>query len=122
MVADPFRFGDAIAAKRDVEIVTEPRGQGDMPPFPEVWYRGREVWEIEVVTKVDTEEFRGPSGDIGIAGEVGIDLDGEEDGGDHERAACCGFRGGIGTGNVGGKSICNNHFLKEPPDNELYSF
>ncbi len=38
LVADPFRFGDAIATKRDVEIVTEPGGQGDMPPFPEVWY------------------------------------------------------------------------------------
>ena len=64
LVTDPFGFGDTIATKRDVEIVTEPGGEGDVPTFPEVRYRSREIWEIEVVTKVDTEEFCGAACDI----------------------------------------------------------
>ena len=55
LVADPFRLADAIAAQRDVEIVAEPRGEGDVPSFPEVRYRRREVWEIEVVAQVYAE-------------------------------------------------------------------
>ena len=35
LVADPFRLADAIAAQRDVEIIAEPGGEGDMPTFPE---------------------------------------------------------------------------------------
>ena len=38
LIADPFRFAYAIASQRDVEIVSEPCGQGDVPPFPEVGY------------------------------------------------------------------------------------
>ena len=46
-----------------------------MPTFPEVRYRRREIREIEVVAKVDAEEFGGAARDVGIAGEVCVYLD-----------------------------------------------
>src|SRR5262249_20773715 len=68
----------AVSAERDVEIVPKPAGQGDVPPLPEVRDGIREVRPLEVGHEVDSHDFRGADRDMGVSGEVAVDLKREE--------------------------------------------
>lgn len=86
-VADAHHQGAAAASQRDVEVIAEPGGEGDVPPPPELCDVAREVGVGEVAHQVDAEEAGGTDGDVGVAGEVAVDLKGEEEGSQHQRAA-----------------------------------
>ena len=64
----------AVAAQRDVEVILQPRGEGDMPAAPELGDRGRLVGRVEVDVEPEAEEERQPDSHVGIAREVAIDL------------------------------------------------
>ena len=77
-VADGFAFAAPTASQGDIDIIAEPGHEGDMPPAPELSYTTGEVRETEVITETDTEQLCGSDSDIGITGEVAIDLEGEQ--------------------------------------------
>ena len=73
----------AVAAEGDVQIVLEPVAERDVPAFPEAGGVGGFVGRIEVEREVEAHEHGYAGGDVGVAGEVGIDLEGvEEEGGE----------------------------------------
>ena len=86
-VAYDFGLADAAAAEGDIDVVAEPGGEGDVPAAPELGDVAAEVGHVEVAPQADTEEFGAADGDVAIAGEVAVDLEGKEDGGKDERGA-----------------------------------
>ena len=70
--------GVAVAAQGDVEVVLQPVAEGDMPAFPEPGGVGGLVGRVEVERQVEAHEHGYADGNVGIAGEVGIDLQGVE--------------------------------------------
>lgn len=55
-----------------------------MPTTPELGYVAREVGVVEVAHQSDAKQLGGAYRDVGIAGEVAVNLEGERDGGDEQ--------------------------------------
>lgn len=115
-VAEDLPPGAAAAAEGDVDVVAEPGGEGDVPSAPELGDVAAEVRAGEVLPEADAEELRRADGHVGVAGEVGVDLEGVEDGSKQERAA--GLRLNIGPDlvNVLGAAVGDDDFLEEAPE------
>lgn len=64
----------AVASKRDVEVVLKPFGEGDVPPLPELSGVTGLVRRVEVLRQIEAHQHSDTCGDVGVAGEVGIDL------------------------------------------------
>ena len=67
----------AVASQRDVKVIAQPLREADVPSAPEVLGAGREIGEVEVQRELEAQALGDPSGDVGIAGEVAVDLEGE---------------------------------------------
>ncbi len=65
----------AVAAQRHVQVVPEPPRQADVPAAPEVGHAGGEVRMVEVLHEPEAHDPRHPAGDVGVAGEVAVDLE-----------------------------------------------
>lgn len=68
--------GVAVAANGDIEIILQPVGERHVPAFPKACGVGGLVGRIEVFGQVESHKHGHADGDIGIAREVGIDLEG----------------------------------------------
>ena len=66
----------AVAAERNIDIVTEPVGQGHVPAPPEISDGAGNVRVIEVLKEIKAEHLAKTDCHIGIAAEVKIDLEG----------------------------------------------
>ena len=80
-----------VATERDVEVVAEPCGEGDVPALPEVGEADGSVGVAEVVLNGETEAEGDTDGAGGVAREVAEDLAGESEGanpGIHKADAC----------------------------------
>src|SRR5438067_3505500 len=70
----------AIAAESLVKVVAEPGRKTDVPAPPEIARILREIWKVEVQHQIDAEQLRNTSRDVGVAGEVAVDLHREQHG------------------------------------------
>src|SRR5437773_1975540 len=70
----------AIAAEADVEIISQPARQADVPPPPELPQVGGGIGQVEVPHDVKPEDTRGAPRDVRITREVAIDLSREGNG------------------------------------------
>ena len=59
----------------EVDVVAEPVGEGDVPAAPEVGDVEGLVGAVEVVGDGEAEEEAEAHGDVGVAGEVEVDLE-----------------------------------------------
>ena len=91
-VAHHLPLADTTAAQRDVDVVTEPGGQRDMPAAPELGNVAAEIGVGEVAAQADSEELGGTDGDIAVACEVAVNLESEEDSGHHMLATATSVR------------------------------
>ena len=71
------RRADVGAAERDVNVVANPGGQRDVPAPPEIRRGFREVGVIEVLDQLKSEQSRCAAGDVGVCGEIGVNLHAE---------------------------------------------
>ena len=78
----PTREFHAVAAEGDIDIVAEPRGEGDVPAAPEISNGAGGVGAIEVEREVVAQHARAADGDIGISAKITINLKGEANRGD----------------------------------------
>ena len=69
------------ASQWEVNMLTEPSGQSDMPTSPEVLDVGGEIWALKVYGDIDSEQFSHPNCDIGIPGEITVQLNTIKQGG-----------------------------------------
>lgn len=58
-----------------------------MPTPPKLGDATAEVWQVEVAHQSNSEQLGSTDGDVGIARKVSVDLEGEEDGGQQQRAS-----------------------------------
>ena len=103
----------AVAAEGDVEVVAQPARQRHVPAAPEVLQAQGDVGRVEVRREADAEEQRDADGDVGVAAEVGVDLervavDGEQD---LERAVVAG-RGEDLVDDGAGQEARHHHLLE----------
>src|SRR6516162_5125733 len=63
-----------VAPERNVEIISKPVGQRNMPALPEFAYRLGDVRENEVFEEAKSEHQSQANGHIGVAGEIKINL------------------------------------------------
>ena len=66
----------AVSSKRNVEVVFQPAGEGDVPAAPEFGDGRRFIGGVEVFVEMEAEQQSDTDGHIGVAGEVAIDLQG----------------------------------------------
>ena len=120
-VADGLGLGDAGSAEGDVEVVAEPGGEGDVPTPPELGDVAGEVGELEVGHQLEAEELGGADGDVGVPGEVPVDLEGEEDGAEDEGGA--GERLGVVETHVdvGRTGVGDDDLLEHAPEDEAHA-
>ena len=64
----------AVASQRDVEVVSQPRRERDVPTSPELGDGGRVVGGIEVLGEVEAHQKGQTDGHIRVAREVAVDL------------------------------------------------
>jgi acetamidase/formamidase len=77
----------AVAPERDVQVVTQPRRQRDVPRLPEGRDAVGQVRLAEVERQVEPQQLGAAPGDVGVAGEVAVDLDRERVDADHQADA-----------------------------------
>ena len=86
-----------------------------MPSTPELGYVAAEIWHVEIAAEPDAEEFGAPDGYVAVAGEVAVDLQREQHGGKEQRGPVVPVGMGKDFVHIKGAAVCNDHFLKEPP-------
>ena len=68
-----------VATEGDVEVISEPLRQGDVPASPELGDRPRCVGMVEIPGQVEAEQQAQADGHVRIPGEVEVDLQGKAD-------------------------------------------
>ena len=79
-VPNDINFAHTATAHGDIDIIAKPSCQGDVPSTPKLSDVAAEIRYIEVAHQLYSKEFGGAYGDVGIAREVAIDLESEENG------------------------------------------
>ena len=116
-VPDNLRLRAAAAAQRDIHVIPEPSGQGDVPTPPELGDIPAEIRNVEVPHQLDTEQLGCADGNIRITGEISVDLEGKENGGQQQRAAALRLVGGKHLIHKDGAVIGHDHLLEQAPEN-----
>jgi len=65
----------AEAGQREIQIIAQPIGEGDVPATPEVGNVLGGVGAIEVGRKRDAEQQGGAQGDVRVSGEIVVELE-----------------------------------------------
>ena len=79
--------GTSAAAEGNIHVISKPPGERDMPASPEFPDVCRKVGCPEIDGKPYPKERSRASGDIRVAGKIGVDLKGKEQGGGEGDAA-----------------------------------
>ena len=108
-----------IGGKRVEDIVLEPARETDMPAGPELRYCAGHIRQPEILHEPDAHDAGAAHGDVGVAGEVAVNLEGEHHGGQHDDRA----RGGLGIGvdrhHIGRQPVGDDHFFEETRKDDL---
>ena len=58
------------SSQRNVNVVSEPAAEGDMPPTPKLGHCTRHIWIIKILKKVKTQHPPKADGHIRVTGEI----------------------------------------------------
>ena len=103
----------AIAAQADIEVVTQPLRQADVPAPPELLRIDGEIGLSEIAHEAKAEHLGNAAGNVRIAGKVAIDLDREQPGGE-DHVGPGGIRAGIDRVDRGRDRIRDHDLLDQP--------
>ena len=105
-------------AERNIDIVLEPSGEGNVPAAPEVDEGGREVGTVEVHHQLEAEEPGHAAGGIGVAREIAIDLERKEDRSNPAGSPLVQRVVTKDAIDVKSEGVGHHHLLEEPVDDE----
>ena len=108
-------LGHTAATHGNVDIVTEPGGEGNVPATPELGDVAAEIGHVEIASQVDAEEFGTADGDVAVAGEVAVDLDGEKEGSQQQRRAVEPVGMVEDNVDIDGATVGYHHLLEKTP-------
>ena len=74
-VAHPLGPGHAVPPQREIDVLPEPGGQGDVPALPKLYHRAGNIGVVEVLQEVEAEHLPQADGHVAVAGEIEIDLE-----------------------------------------------
>ena len=77
-ITDYLRLGATTPTHGDIDIVSKPGRQRNVPSTPEFSDIATEIRHVEITHQLDPEQLCSAYGDVGVSGEVAIDLEGEE--------------------------------------------
>src|SRR5258708_2915971 len=118
-VTDRAQRPSPAAAKRDVEIVAEPRRERDVPPAPEIAKSDGNVGHAKVLGDREAQQPRCSDGYVRVAGEVEVDLERECVRAHPQLEGV--ERAGIVEHEIGQRCevVGERHLLKEAQDDEI---
>jgi len=67
----------AVSAEGNVDVVSNPRTQRDVPAGPEIAEAGGRVGIVEILRQAQAEHLREPQGDVGVTAEIEENARGE---------------------------------------------
>ena len=105
----------AAPAQRDIEVVPEPGGEGDVPAPPELPDGAGEVGRAEVFHQPETQHLGAAQGHIRVSGEVAVNLNGKGGGGRDDLEAAKLIRRGIYGGDQHAQAVGNDQLFKSTP-------
>ena len=112
-------FAPPAAAQGEVEIVLEPAGQGDVPAPPEILDGGGEVGAVEVLHKAEAQHFGRAPGDVGVGGEIAVNLEGKGHGGHQEGPAPLVLGVVVHGVHHGGQVVGDDHLFEQAPQHRV---
>lgn len=107
------------AAKRNVDIIAKPGGEGDVPTAPKFPDGEGKIGVLEVGHKLDAEKSGTADGDVRVAGKVAVDLDGKHHRGDDEDKAHIAVGIVVHFVHHCGENIRNHQFFEIPPGHQF---
>lgn len=114
-IADDLSFGGAAASQGNVDIVTKPGGERNMPATPELGYVTAEIRHIEVAHQLNAKQFGATNRYIGIAGKITVYLKGEKNGCQQQSTAALILIGVEHLIDIDGTIVGNNYLLEKAP-------
>ena len=104
----------SVAAQRHVQVVAQPARQGHVPATPEVLQGERPVRIVKVLREAEPEQECHADGDVGVTGEVRVDLDRVGVHGQHDfRPAVRPRVGEHAVDDLAGQEAGNDHLLEQ---------
>ena len=116
-VADDLGLCTSASAQGNVNVISEPGGEGDVPASPELGDVPAEIRNVEVSHQLDSEEFGRTDGDIRVSGEIPVNLEGEQHGRQQKSAPALVLPGGEHLVDNDGAVVGDDHFLEKTPKN-----
>ena len=108
-----------VSSQRDIDIVSQPAGKGDMPSSPEILNGRSKIGGTEVGGQADAQNSGGTKSDIRISREVAVKLNGIEKGGKNQCKAGEGCQIAINLVHIDGKPVRQHQLLEKSPGHQL---
>lgn len=107
------------AAKRNINVVPKPGGEGDVPAAPKFFHGKGEVGAPKVRPKFYAKKCGAADGNIRIPGKVAVDLDGVHHRGNDKDQSHITVAVVVHLVDRHGKGIGDHQFLKIAPDHQF---
>ena len=120
-VANHLCLRAAAAAQRNIDVIAEPCRQRNVPPAPKLGNVAAEIRNVEIAHKPDTEQLRRSDGNVGIAREVAVNLEGEKNGSQKQCAAALVLISTENLIHINGTIISHHDFLEQAPKDLLHA-
>ena len=108
-------FGTAAAPKGKVKVILKPAGQGNVPAPPEVLDGYGKVGTVEVLHQVKAQHFCGAPCNVGIGGEVTVNLKGKGGSGNQELRPSVLFGRVVNLVDDDGQVVGDHDLFEKPP-------
>src|SRR5713101_7597745 len=111
-----------IPPQRDVEIIAEPGGKGEVPAAPEIGKANGGIRQMKVIFQDKSQTQRCPNRTQRVSGKIKEDLPRERERADPRVEAARFFPGGVDlVSNGSEQGVGNHHFLEESKSQERES-
>ena len=114
-VADVSACGNTVASQWDIDVITEPASERNMPAAPEFRDAGGDVRIIKVLVEIEPQHLSKTDGHIGISAEIEIQLqcicaNGKP--GSHKGGSTGSLKGGVQSRKI----VCKENLLGKTLD------
>lgn len=120
-VSNGLPFPNTGPPKWDVQVIAEPRGQGDVPSPPKFSDVTGEIGRFKIRHQANAKEPCGPNGDVAVPTEISINLEGKTNGAKHQSWSAVILVVVEDVVDKNGTRIRNDDFLEHAPEDEPQS-
>ena len=111
-----------VSAQRDIDVIPEPAGKGNMPAAPEFLDPPGKIRTVKIPSAADSQQISHADGDIRVAGKITVELEGIEESCQHAGQARITLRRPENRVHIAAQTVRDDHFFKEAQHNPLHPF